>query len=75
MHFQPNRGLTRFCLLTILLAGTALAQQPMTVAKLTDFIKSSIQMKNADKDSVKKPCATVDPNGPSAARSASTWIH
>src|SRR5205085_1055928 len=28
-----------------------------------------------DSDKVRNPCATVDPNGPCAARPGSTWIH
>lgn len=50
MHFSPRRVLVQACLLAVILSGLARAQQSMTVAKLEDFIKSSIQLKNPDKD-------------------------
>lgn len=37
-------------LILTLFSAVAFAQQPMTVAKLKDFIKSSIELKNPDKD-------------------------
>ena len=43
--------MAQVCLLTAFLFGfTALAQQALTVANLVDFIKSSIQRKNPDRD-------------------------
>ncbi len=49
MQSLPRRALQYVCLL-LMLSGSAAAQQPITVAKLTDFIKSAIQLKNPDKD-------------------------
>jgi hypothetical protein len=46
-----QRLTARACLSAVVLSGClALAQQTLTVAKLVDFIKSSIQLKNPDKD-------------------------
>jgi hypothetical protein len=57
MQYLSARVMTRVCLLTIFLASfaaltrqTALAQQTWTVAKLMDFMRSSIELKNPDKD-------------------------
>jgi len=51
MPFLFRRPMAKVCLLAVFLAGSiALAQQTLTVAKLVDFIKSSIQQKNPDKD-------------------------
>jgi len=50
MQFPPKRALARLCLLAVFATGfTALAQQSITVSKLMDFIKSSIEQKNPDK--------------------------
>jgi len=51
MRFSFQRAMPVVCLTAVLLSGfVALAQQTLTVARLVDFIKSSIKQKNTDKD-------------------------
>jgi hypothetical protein len=51
MRFWSRRAAVLVCLLAVfLLAFSALAQQSLTVAKLVEFIRSSIQQKLTDKD-------------------------
>src|SRR4051812_11544086 len=50
MRFSTRRRLGRTLQALAFLAVSALAQQAMTVAKLTAFIRSAIQLKNPDKD-------------------------
>jgi hypothetical protein len=45
----PQRGLARFCVLAAFLSGFMALAQSMTVARLMDFIKSSVEQKNSDK--------------------------
>jgi len=53
MQFLPQRPLARVCLLAAFLSGFIAMAQQMTVATLKGFIKSSIQLKNPDKDVAK----------------------
>jgi hypothetical protein len=50
MQFLSSRLLARASGVALLSCMLVLAQQPMTVAKLKDFINSSIQLSNPDKD-------------------------
>lgn len=50
MRVLSRQALFSVCLALFFCGFTAFAQQTITVAKLVDFIKSSIQQKNPDKD-------------------------
>src|SRR5580700_4007045 len=47
--FMQNRSMRCLLLLVTALALTAASEMPLTVAKLTDFIRSAAQMKQPDK--------------------------